>query len=90
MALGSYGLNERASFGQSTMHLESFLVGCFKDLLEQTKVVVQTNPIPVKPRLEIESIKQAAKRPKPPLPSDGSNSTSSTSIKSLPASDNSF
>ena len=46
MALGSYGLNERASFGQSTMHLESFLVGCFKDLLEQTKVVVQTNPIP--------------------------------------------
>lgn len=44
MALGSYGLNERASFGQNV--LNRFLLVVFKDLLEQTKVVVQTNPIP--------------------------------------------
>ena len=77
MALGSYGLNEPTSFGQSTKRLEPFLVGCFKNLLEKTKVVVQTNPIPIQTKVEIESMKQAAKRPKPPLPSDGSNSTSS-------------
>ena len=64
-----------------------FLRTCWK----KTEVVVQTNTVTVQTKCSrIESIKQAAKRPKPPLPSDGSNSTSSISINSLPASASSF
>ncbi len=42
------------------------------------------------PSVDIESMKHDAKRPSPPLPRDGSNSTSSTSAIDLPAAANSF
>jgi len=41
------------------------------------------------PSVDIESMKHEAKRPKPPLPRDGSGSTSSISLIDLPAASNS-
>ena len=42
------------------------------------------------PNDEIESMKHDAKRPRPPLPNEGSNSASSTSLRRLLAAFNSF
>ena len=41
------------------------------------------------PSVDIESMKHAAKRPKPPLPRDGSGSISSISLIDFPAAANS-
>ena len=53
-------------------------------LLEQSEVVIQTDTSPGSPRVAMESRKQAASLPKPPLPREGSGSASSMSAMVLP------
>ena len=53
-------------------------------LLEQSEVVIQTDTVPGSPRVAMESRKQAASLPKPPLPREGSGSASSMSTRFLP------
>lgn len=65
---GSYGLSEPTSFVCQPLGIVS--VGCFKNLLEKTGGS-STNTVTIQTK-KIEPIKQAAKRPKPPLAKDGS------------------
>ncbi len=55
-----------------------------KKLPEKAKVVIQPDAVPVEPRVAMESRKQAARRPRPPFPREGSGSSSSRAPRDLP------